>query len=698
MKITVKGSVQFFLFIACLSTALGDETRWLGVGNIHSWYSSAGGEREVGRIYSQQDGLRWPAQYRYQDTVAAKALWIGCINYTDPLVDRTFPFKVIHVGPRVLDDIDEMIPMEFKMVGRFDHPGVFVDNIPGSRMMYGDDEVDQVDTELEADRMIYNVVHTGIGITLTRRIYALTNQNHDNYFIYDYVFKNTGIVKKDSSITHLQTLNDVVFFFQYRYSPTKEARHYHGGAMPQSMGWGHSTVNDAVFQHPVTGDPFRVQFAWLGLHSQANFNSIGGPWATSDGHLAAAQYVGVMTLHADKSATDKTDDTGQPFTTMYLQSDLKITSGNSQFNETQMGEEYAAMTAGHPLKTHANDIGCPTPIDCSAPANTYVKAGDPGNPGGYSHGQGFGPYTLDPGDSIHIVLAEGVAGLGRDKVYEIGARWLKWFKGESLTFTLPDGSTTTHGDEYKNAWVYTSQDSLFKTLERARDNYYSGFDIPQPPPPPELFEVVSGGDRITLNWADNAEYDPVNPAAGYKIYRAIHVPDSTYDLLYECGDGTGNPIVHQYEDRSAVRGFNYYYYVVSFDNGSTNEIQPGIPLLSSKFFTMTSEPAFLRRAAGESLEDIRIVPNPFNIKARELQFGESDPDRIMFYNLPPICTIRIFTERGDLIRTIHHTDGSGDEAWNSVTSSRQVVVSGIYVAHIQTPEGSSAIKKLVILR
>ena len=705
------------LFIGLMSTAMGDETKWIAVGNLHTWFSSAGGEREVGRTgltSDQQDGLRWPAQFRWQDTQAAKALWIGSTNYDDPLVNKTFDYKVVHVGPRVLDDISEMMPQEFKMIGRFDHPSVFVDGVPGSNLMVAMDEVDEIDPTLKADRMIYNVVHTAIGITLNRKIYAFTNQYHDNYFVYDYVFKNTGIVKSDSSITHSQTLTDVVFFFQYRYAPTREGSVYGGGWTPQSASWGHSTINDTRGENGNWGefgaDPFRAQFAWLGIHSFADFNIIGGPAATGDGHLASSQYVGVLTLHADKSATEKFDDPSQPFTTDYLQSDLGITSGNSQFNSEQMAKEYEAMTAGHPAKRHGEDVGCPTPIDCNGFANTYSKAGE-GNPGGYTHGQGFGPYTLELGDSIHIVLAEGVAGLNREMQYIIGGQWLTG----SGPFALPNkvgGGTTNDPDHFKNAWVYTGEDSLFQTFERAIANYNSGFDIPQPPPPPELFEVTSGGNRITLSWSDNAENNPVNPAVGYEIYRAIHIPDTTYELVFACGEGTGNPIVHEYDDKSAIRGFDYYYYIISLDNGTANNIEPGIPLVSSKFYTMTTEPAFLRRPSGEKLADIRIVPNPFNIKARQLQFGESDPDRIMFYNIPPVCTIRIYTERGDLIKTIQHTDGSGDEAWNSVTSSRQIVVSGVYIAHFEVTQdhsdpfsgellykkGDAAIRKFIVIR
>ena len=77
----------------------------------------------------------------------------------------------------------------------------------------------------------------------------------------------------------------------------------------------------------------------------------------------------------------------------------------------------------------------------------------------------------------------------------------------------------------------------------------------------------------------------------------------------------------------------------------------------------------------------------------------------MFYNIPPFCTIKIYTERGDLIQTIEHTDGSGDEAWTSITSSRQVVVSGLYIAYFEVTEdagafkkGDNIIKKFIIIR
>jgi len=133
--------------------------------------------------------------------------------------------------------------------------------------------------------------------------------------------------------------------------------------------------------------------------------------------------------------------------------------------------------------------------------------------------------------------------------------------------------------------------------------------------------------------------------------------------------------------------------------------------MSSRYYTQTTEPAYLRRKAGTNLDQIRVVPNPYNLKSEKLQYtGESD--KIMFLNIPALCTIRIYTERGDLINTIEHTNGSGDESWNSITSSRQVIVSGIYIAHFEVTEdytdpetgellykkGDAAFRKFVIIR
>ncbi len=672
--------IFIILMIPCVSKS--DEVRWMAIGKLNDWFSSAGCEREVGRtllVADQQDGLRYDAQFKWQDTKAAKALWIGTRNYSDPLVSKDYNYKVAHCGPRVLDEQSEFMPVEMVLYGKYDHPNVIVDGALASKAGFVD-LVDEVDESIPSDRMIYNVINTSIGITITRHIYGYSNPYYDNFFIHDLVFKNTGIIDKNGQ-TVSKSLQDVYFFYLYRYSMTREAC---GGGlnwMPQSAAWGHNTMNDARGENPNGGDPFRCQYSWHGRHSKAGFDNIGAPYSTGDGRLGAPQFVGTTTLHADKSANEPVNDPYQPKTTYYIGSDVSITSNNSQFNDQQMADEYAVMSAGHPAVRHADMVG-----------NDFADIVG-GTPGGFSSTQGFGPYNLDQGDSIHIVFAEGVAGLSRREAFRIGRIWKQELSSE---YILPSGATTTNKEEFKNTWVMTGRDSLFQTFNRAIEVFNNQYTVPEPPPPPDYFEVKSGGDRIVLTWSANAEMG--SNFQGYRIYRAIHKPDTLFDMIYECGGVSGNPVTNEFNDFTAIRGFNYYYYIVSYDNGTTNTIQPGIPMESSKFFTITTDPAYLRRPAGSRLEDIRIVPNPYNIKATDIQFGEGGKDRIMFYNLPPECVIKIFTARGDLVETINHTDGSGDESWNSVSQYRQVVVSGLYIVYFETPDGGSIVKKLAIIR
>jgi hypothetical protein len=54
---------------------------------------------------------------------------------------------------------------------------------------------------------------------------------------------------------------------------------------------------------------------------------------------------------------------------------------------------------------------------------------------------------------------------------------------------------------------------------------------------------------------------------------------------------------------------------------------------------------------------------------------------------------------GELIKTIEHKNGSGDEFWYQVTSSGQIIVSGIYIAVItDTVTGENHLAKFTIIR
>lgn len=667
--------------------AQGGEMRWLRVGSLRSFFSEYGAQIEnaiAGRP-SICYGLAWPAEYGMeQSSTGQSALWVGCKNFYDPIKKRTFPYKVVGTGYRSTPDwFTQMFPVTFKLIARSNHPMVYVDNeLATDNQLW--DEIDEIDENLISDRMILNVINTSIGITITIKIMAFSQQNHDNYYICDYVFKNTGLID-NSGGKYEQTLEDCYFLIAERYAFAGESvPGYNQGWGTWSSTWGRNTVSDVIGTNPFAPDfKFRATIAWYGPQS---VRSVSDDWGcpneqadpnddVMDEVLAAARYAGCVVLHADKSPHDTTDDLTQPRTTRYSGSDAPIWSASfSQYDETAMAARYAHMASGHAEKTHAQEVG-------DGFADIWGTDG-----GGYAPCQAFGPYTLHVGDSVHIVVAKAVAGISREKNREVAKNWLLWEKGLGQpTLVRPNGQTTTDHNLYKREWVWTCKDSLLKTFEHALIAYKKKLQIPQPPPAPEIFEVQSGGDRIFLRWSDNATQDP--HFDGYEVWRSKEVvdhPRAVYEKIFECNR---NNVVHEFADVTARRGVDYYYYVVSKDDGSQNDFQPGKPLVSSKFYTMTNKPAYLRRPAGTSLDSIRVVPNPYVITKREYQFGiQSGYDRIAFYNLPPYCKIKIFTERGDLIKEIRHENGTGDEAWESVTSSGQIIVSGLYIAYFEVTQ------------
>jgi len=696
------GVIALLAVVLAGSAMAQQEVKWLAAGSLNNWFSSMGCEIEVGRSSNadQQDGLQWPAWYRLQDTQAAKGFWIGVADFTDA-TGAKWDHKVVHVGPRVRGT-GEFIPVKFEMVSKYAPPEVQVDGATSEGKSV---ENDRVDPTQKPDRMIYVEVNTAVGITMKRKIMQFSNQYHDNYMIYDYTFTNTGNVNADPAIEiPNQTLNGIYFYFQYRYSPTFDVRYVIGNA----TSWGKNAMNDArgdgwgpasTPSHPedtddavnipgvYTAPHMRIQYVWHGKFPPfTQYDNIGGPmWspATSNGdpadtlgRLGAAQFVGHVTLHADKSATDPTDDFSQPSTTSWEGSDEPLTSGNDQFNKSKMTEEYTVwMKRGHKYPRHAW---------ATEPGGKFSEpTGDPAlnTPGGFSNCDGYGPYTLAPGQSVHIILAEGAAGLSREACISVGRKY----------------KLAQINAKAKNDSVFTGRDSLFQTFRRAIANYKTNYGIPSAPQPPTSLSATSG-DPITLAWEVENPNDP--NLKGFRVFRAPGRYDGDYVPIY-----TGGPADRSFKDATAQRGVAYYYYVVTVGDPALNTgtgLTPRDTLFSNRIYTQTYLPVYLKqkRPAGQDMSGIRIVPNPFLLSSdpSNLRFKD-EPDKIAFYNIPGRCKIRIYTELGEQIAEVNHTDGSGDEYWNSITTSRQVVVSGIYIVVFEDMDtGQRSMQKLSIIR
>ncbi|MCF6268731.1 MAG: hypothetical protein L3J41_03380 [Melioribacteraceae bacterium] len=672
------------------------DKRYVRIGSLQSHFSAYGSERAWNSSY--YEGMRWPADYAFQDNSVIKRSWIGIEDFTD-VYGKYWEKYAAYLAA---DNVGETIfPVELKQTAKFTPTKVIVDGNSLYDLYLND--IDDYDSSIVADRVISNVVNTYMGLTVSRTVYAFSQQYHDNYFIKVYTYTNTGNIDYDDDIELTAPIKGLRIGWGTRYSASRE------GAMNIGDGtsWGkHFWVtkrgenypehqNDVIDETNPIVDWIRCGFGWAGQSGTNGFNNIGGPERTKNGRLTAIQHVGSAILHVDKSAADKSDDANQPLTLGWHAGDTYPKLGNSR-DVTPMIQVYN-MLSGIPNKglggtDRFDETNLGTPGTTEYLTNNVDPYTIHNDGGGTNIWVNYGPFDLAHGESITIVEAEGVAGLNREEAEAIGKDWLDATGSE--TFLLPDGTTTSNKDVFKNSWVYTGKDSIMQTFGRAKRNFDSGFGIPKAPEPPALFEIKSQGDKINLSWYASASESESN-FKGYKIFRAIGKPDTTYQEIYFAPVGE-----YEYNDTEAARGFSYYYYIVSVTDGSKNSSGAANPtgeLISSRFYTKTTQPAFLRRKPGNSLENIRVVPNPFNVRARELQFT-GEPDKIMFLDIPGYCTIKIYTERGDLIKEINHDNGSGDETWNSVTSSRQVVTSGVYIAVFTTPEGERAIRKFVIIR
>ncbi len=99
-------------------------------------------------------------------------------------------------------------------------------------------------------------------------------------------------------------------------------------------------------------------------------------------------------------------------------------------------------------------------------------------------------------------------------------------------------------------------------------------------------------------------------------------------------------------------------------------------------------------AASQNLDGIHVVPNPYLGYAKwETYPGER---KLQFADLPDQCTIRIYTLAGELVRILHHEDGTGTEDWDMMSEAGHGIASGVYLFYVESEYGNYTGKFAVI--
>lgn len=156
----------------------------------------------------------------------------------------------------------------------------------------------------------------------------------------------------------------------------------------------------------------------------------------------------------------------------------------------------------------------------------------------------------------------------------------------------------------------------------------------------------------------------------------------------------------------------YFVTVTAFDFGSP---AAGLkPLETSRTLrAIEAYAAGSQNQLGEELPDVYIYPNPYRIDDDYIGKGYEGrnprffiPDRlrrIHFENLPPNCTIKIFSLDGDLIRKLDHNKAPSDptvhhDTWDLISRNTQMIVSGIYIWTVEDHDsGRVQMGKLVVI-
>lgn len=160
-------------------------------------------------------------------------------------------------------------------------------------------------------------------------------------------------------------------------------------------------------------------------------------------------------------------------------------------------------------------------------------------------------------------------------------------------------------------------------------------------------------------------------------------------MVYEGAD-------YWYTDLNTIPGTNYYYYVVSYDDGSQDWSGANMELESGKFWTWTGwgyyhgiSPGYAVTPAHPQAVDKTVpaglglgqnVPNPFN------------PTTTISYSVPKAgeAKLVIYNQAGQVVRTLIDgtvTAGQHRVVWNGTDNSGRAVATGVYVYRLSTDDG-----------
>lgn len=363
----------------------------------------------------------------------------------------------------------------------------------------------------------------------------------------------------------------------------------------------------------------------------------------------------------------------------------------------------------------------------------FQGASPPPAPSAYTSHLGFAGLRVEPSvGKIKLrwngVLAENARDVfSREYDFE-GYRVYVGRDDRRLSYSL----VTSYDIEDYNKWVWDHDLNVFKLYEspyrlpELRDLYGGADPEWNPLDYPRTSPYVMPGFPDSIFYFEGQDYNRhilANDSGANTLIRKAYpeaerpptifvdsIPDSLYST-YLTKEGFFKYFEYEVTIDNLLPTVPYWLNVTAFDYGSPRS---GLAALETN---PTLQPVVtypLESSENVDAEDLEVYvyPNPYrldgNYRSRGFEGrGESDrpADRtraIHFANLPPKCTISIYTIDGDLVREISHDFDPADplanhDSWNLITRNTQLVVSGLYYWTVEDDRGNTQIGKLAII-
>ncbi len=224
-----------------------------------------------------------------------------------------------------------------------------------------------------------------------------------------------------------------------------------------------------------------------------------------------------------------------------------------------------------------------------------------------------------------------------------------------------------------------------------------------PPTMPCKFRIMDITNDVNAHFQFVEYYEKDSTLSPYYDYQN---PDSTeWALIWVEDPDPKNPL-------HIKTSWRFYF---EADANATEQVppQPGdvFKLVTKKPFRDNDKMTFSvkgknfsKEKAKTDLDKIAVVPNPYIAAASwepksTFRSGRGER-RIYFINLPPKCTIRIYTVRGYLVDTIERNSSIdvGQEAWNLLSKDGQNIAYGVYIYHVTAPGIGEKVGKFAVVK